>query len=165
MRLRLLFALMMLSFTAQLADAAATNLISIHLLKEGSGTDISAISAVIADDKPVLADADFLSFNVETQVFSITADAAKRLSREICARRGYTPTILREGYSELIAFPTYFLFRAQGEPIYIGAFGTDTSSQSISLPAVLPESMPFIKASDTKPVIFEIEIIPIIINR
>jgi len=103
---------------------------------------------------PVLADADFISFDTTNQTFSITPDAAKRL--EAMIKKG-PPTLLRDGMYELIPYPTPFVLKASEQPIYVGAFYTRFSSSSFAGPVILSDTT-FISANLTNNVTFRIEL-------
>jgi hypothetical protein len=103
---------------------------------------------------PVLADADFVSFDVTNQVFTITAEAARRLEAKI---KNGPPTLLRDGLFELIPYPTVCVIKASGEAVYVGAFWTVASSSSFAGPVMLPDKM-FITMNSTNNVTFHIEL-------
>lgn len=139
---------------------AATNLLSIHFVVEevfpqwqpGSMPKPGSLTLI---SPPVLSDRDFVSFDSSNQTISITPEAAKRLSAKI--RRGDAPAILNGGAYELIHYPTPFVLKASGEPIYVGAFFTPASSSSFAGPVILPDTM-FISANLTNNVIFRIKL-------
>jgi hypothetical protein len=104
---------------------ATTNLLAIHLIKEKvlpqwtPGT-MPAPGTLKLVSPPLLADADFVSFDLTNQTFTLTPDAAKRL------------------YANLHA-ETPFVLKASGEPVYVGAFYSEVSSSSFAGPVILPE--------------------------
>src|SRR6266487_984984 len=137
---------------------AATNLLSIYLVADKvfpqwrPGT-MPAPDSLTLISPPVLADADFVSFDTTNQTFSITPDVAKRLEAKI---KNGPPTILRNGVFELIPYPAPFVLKASDEPIYVGAFWTGVSSSSFAGPVILPDSL-FISANQTNDVTLRIE--------
>src|SRR4051794_34417803 len=136
---------------------AATNLLSIHfvadkVLPQSEPGTMPAPGSLKLISPPVLADADFVSFDLTNQTFTITADAAKRLEAKI---KNGPPTILRNGVFELIPYPTPFVLKASDEPIYVGAFWTGASSSSFAGPVFLPApDSVFISANQTNNVTF-----------
>lgn len=135
-------------------NAVSTNFISIHLGAKPGTTNVFGFGAGKFDAMPVLADADFVSFNVETRKFTVTGPAALRLSNAIYHRRDFTPTILNGGVQELIAFPTPFVLKAEGQPIYAGMFYTLVSSQSYPGPLVIA-SPDFVSTNQIAPIEFD----------
>ena len=135
------------------AAMAATNLLSIHLVAEWKpGTRPAGILKLISP--PVLADADFVSFDVTNQIFTITPDAARRLEAKI---KNGPPTWLQDGFFELIPYPTACVVKASGEAVYVGAFWTTFSSSSFDGPVMLPDKQ-FISMNSTNDVTFRIEL-------
>jgi hypothetical protein len=103
---------------------AATNLLSIHLVADKvfpqwqPGTMPKPDSLRLISP-PVLADADFVSFDSTNQTFTVTAVAAKRLAT--------------------IPLPAPFVLKASGEPVYVGAIYGLGSSSSFAGPVILPD--------------------------
>ena len=105
-----------------------TNLISIHLVAD----KVPRISLVKRSptpeglkltDPPILSDTDFIGWNVTNHTFVITPAAAKRLVGS-CSWREKP-----------------FVLLANGEPIYVGMFGTSVSSISAGVPTILTDSV------------------------
>src|SRR5438045_1105272 len=97
----------------------ATNLLSVYLVADKVFPQWTPGTMPVPDSlrlisPPVLADADFISFDTTNHTFSITPDAAKRLEAKI---KNGPPTILRNGVFELIPYPTPFVLKASDEPI------------------------------------------------
>lgn len=112
----------------------------------------------------VLADSDFVSFDVTNQTFVITATAAKRLARKIwdlgkqdAPGWGNSPTILQGGRYDLIPAPAPFVLKAMDQPVYTGAFYTGASSSMFAGPVVLSDVL-FISTNLTGTVPFRIEL-------
>lgn len=89
---------------------------------------------------PVLADKDFVNFDITNQTFTITPEAAKRLAAKLCELAGTQPYVFKTGEYELIPYPTPFVLQASGEQIYIGAFDTLTSSRIPAGPLIFSHS-------------------------
>ena len=138
---------------------AATNLLSIHfvadkVLPQSEPGTMPAPGSLNLISPPVLADADFVSFDLTNQTFTITADAARRLEAKV---KNGPPTLLRDGFFELIPYPTACVVTALGEPVYVGAFWTGFSSSSFFGPVMLPNEA-FISMRSTNQVTFRIEL-------
>ena len=132
---------------------ATTNLLSIHLVAEWEpNRPPHGILKLISP--PVLTDADFVSFDVTNQIFTITPDAARRLEAKI---KNGPPTWLQGGFFELIPYPTACVVKASGEAVYVGLFGTRFSSSSFDGPVMLPDKE-FISMSSTNDVTFRIQL-------
>ena len=122
--------------------AAGTNLLSIHLVakdakEEAKLWDWQTNTANLRlMSPPVLADADFVSFDWTNQTFVITAQAAQRLARAIYGREGRAPTLLRNDDYQLIVCPAPFVMKAFDEPVYMGAFWSDIFSYSFDGPVI-----------------------------
>jgi hypothetical protein len=134
---------------------AATNLLSIHfvadkVLPQSQPGTMPAPASLKLISPPALADPDFVSFDLTNQTFTITADAAKRLEAKV---KNGPPTLLRDGFFELIPYPTACVVTALGEPVYVGAFWTGASSSSFFGPVLLPID-PFISMRSTNEVTF-----------
>ena len=150
------------------AAEAATNLLSIHLVADKAFPQWRHGSMPKPGDlklmsPPVLADSDFVSFDVTNQMFAITAEAAKRLARKIweLGKRdapgwGDAPTVYRTGNYDLVPTTAPFVLKASGEPIYVGAFYTPVSSSSFAGPVIVPVHL-FICANLTNNVTFSIQ--------
>jgi hypothetical protein len=123
-------------------SSPATNLISFHFVLSATNAPPygpAALSNVVAEATPVLSDKDFVSFDVKKQEFTITGAAAKRLADRIWEKGGREPYLLNGDVYELIPFPTLFVMKAEGQPIYVGLFGTMVSSMSFSGPTILAD--------------------------
>jgi hypothetical protein len=110
----------------------------------------------------VLADKDFVSFDVTNQTFVVTAEAAKRLARKIwelgkggAPRGGNELYVHQSGDYEVVPFPTPFVLKAFDEPIYLGAFWNLFSSSSFAGPVIIPRT-PFINTNSTSNLTFDI---------
>ena len=121
---------------------AATNVLSIYLVakeemeKEETQLWETKPGSLRLLSSPVLADADFISFDWTNQTFVITSKAAQRLAAGIWSREGSAPTLLWNGTYELIPFSTPFVVKASGEPVYVGAFSSPVSSSSFPVPVI-----------------------------
>lgn len=137
---------------------AATNVLSIHLVaKDETRLSETNLGSIRLMSPPVLADADFVSFDWKEQTFVITPQAAQRLAAGIWSRAGRTPTLLRGGVYALIPFPTPFVVKALGEPVYVGAFYWSVFSSSFKGPVILADES-FISSSLTTNITFRIEL-------
>jgi hypothetical protein len=137
---------------------AATNLLSIHLVaKEETEPWHTEPASLRLISPPVLADADFVSFDWTNQTFVITPQAAQRLAAGIWSRAGRAPTLLRDGRYLLIPFPTPFVMKASGESVYVGAFYSSVFSSSFRGPVVLSHTF-VLSSSLTSNVTFDIEL-------
>jgi hypothetical protein len=132
------------------AAEISTNLLSIHLVdtplfhqwpSNGRG---GATLKVIC--QPVLADSDFVEFDASNHTFAITADASKRLSKTIwdLAKRdapgwNRSPTLLKDGFYELVPADAPFVLEAAGEPVYFGAFSSMNSSRLFFGPVAISD--------------------------
>jgi len=142
------------------ASEPSTNLLSIWLVDAKLSHPWPTNLTSKPDDlklisPPVLADHDFVSFDVTNYSFVVTAGAAKRLVRSIWDLERSSPTILVGGAYELIPWPAPFVIKASGEPVYGGAFYTDIASLGFDGPVILADSM-FISNSLTANVTFHI---------
>jgi hypothetical protein len=142
---------------------AATNLLSIYLVakdaKEGTTlwrwpTNLASLRVI---SPPVLADADFVSFDWTNQTFVTTRQAAQRLAAGIWSREGRGPTLLRDGLYELIPFPTPFVMKACGESVYMGCFYSHVFNNGFGGPVILSHSYA-ISSSIANNITFDIEL-------
>ena len=148
---------------------AATNVLSIYLVakdevakEEEQATYETRVMETKPDrlrllSPPVLADADFVSFDWTNQTFVITPKAAQRLAAGIWSREGEVPTFLGNGVYELIPFPTPFVVKASGEPVYVGAFYSLVFSSSFPGPFILADTYA-ISSNTTSNVTLKIEL-------
>jgi len=74
--------------------------------------------------EPIISDADLVAWNVTRHTFIITPTAAKRL----IGQQGLG------GHGQ-------FVLMTSGQPIYLGMFGSSTSSSSYALPVILTDSV------------------------
>jgi hypothetical protein len=129
----------------------ATNYLSIFLIAREVPRD-SLLYGTIKPEKenfmstPILSDADFKSYDWTDHVFTIKAEAARRLFNERAKLRKSGAPIRRVADKTVYGFggqDTPFLLVASGEPIYVGVFSSPLSSASYDLPTVwlAPESM------------------------
>lgn len=151
------------------AAESSTNLLSIHLVDvklfhQWHPDDIAKSYGASVLAAPVLADSDFVSFDVTNHSFVVTPEAAKRVAKSIwdVGKRdapgwGDSPTILRGGAYELIPTPAPFVLKASGTPIYWGAFSTPVSSRSFAGPVILPDVL-FITGNLMSNVTFRIKL-------
>jgi len=138
---------------------AGTNLLAIYLLDRPLAQPWPKLDQAHLKDlkpvsPPVLADPDFVSFDLKKQAFVITGAAAKRLSLTIysLARKDapgwgdQVPYVHATGDFELIPVPAPFVLHAGGEPVYAGAFYCSASSTGFPGPVILSWE-PFIKTN------------------
>ena len=135
------------------APAAAPHLLSIYLVTDKSFPPFKRgpmpkLGDLKLMSSPVIADADFVSFDLTNQTFAITPGAAKRLSKMIWKvhfsdRLGWeedTP-ILPTGDYELIPTSAPFVLKVSGTPIYVGVFESPFSSSFFAVPTIHPETV------------------------
>jgi hypothetical protein len=134
MKAKLIFALLVVN--SLLIDAHAstntpgafTNILAFHLVV-GEVPYKSLTDGKAAPDglkltvQPILSDADFVAWNVTNHTFVITPTAAKRVA----------------GRCEGDVVP--FVLMCDGEPIYLGIFGTWSSSFSPAVPVILTDNV------------------------
>src|SRR5688500_15052310 len=108
--------------------------------------------------EPLLTDRDFLSYNTNTHTFSVSADTARRMAKQLDPN--IAPHVIASGVKVYELNPGEwrgqpFAVLAGGETIYVGAFHSQYSSFSsyrvplISLPVTVP-------LESKEPVTFEI---------
>jgi hypothetical protein len=81
-------------------------------------------------DEPLLSDPDFVSYDRKTHAFSITADAARRMAKQL---KSDNPRTLPNGESAFVMdidelHGQAFVVVADGEIIYVGALSSPHSS-------------------------------------
>lgn len=108
--------------------SAATNTLAFYLVAEDvSGASLTAGTATLEvlrlKSQPILADSDFVAWDVTNHTFVITPTAAKRVAGSCSVR--------------IIPFVLF----AGGEQIYCGKFTTLTSSASEDVPVILTDSI------------------------
>ena len=90
----------------------------------------------------ILSSADFKSYDRSNHVFTVTAEAARRLAVGLRRHTGRSeaPVICADGKAgyELCGPDTPFVLFASGEPIYAGVFSFPFSSRSYLVPVILP---------------------------
>jgi hypothetical protein len=104
--------------------------------------------------KAILSSGDFKSYDRSNHVFTITAEAAKRLAVGLRRQMGRSeaPVVYASGKAgyELCGPDTPFVLFASGQPIYAGVFSFPFSSQSYLVPVILPApAEPFVLALDS----------------
>src|SRR5882762_3068121 len=117
------------------AAETPTNLLSISLVIEKESPSLTTAIMPKPEElklmsPPVLADKDFVAFDMTNQTFTITPEAAKRLAAKLCELAGTQPYVFKSGEYELIPYPTPFVLQASGDSVYVGAFYTETSSSA-----------------------------------
>ena len=167
-----LAALLLTGAWALHAAEASTNLLAIYLLdrplaQPWPNLDQAHLKELKPVSPPVLADADFVSFNTTNQTFVVTGAAAKRLALSIwaLARKDapgwgdQVPYVHHAGEFELIPVPAPFVLCAGGEPLYAGAFYTMLSSMGFSGPVIMADEL-FIRTNVPKKTKFTFRIQP-----
>jgi len=121
------------------ATAPATNLLTIHLAAKPDATNnVIQFNGAKFETKPILADADFVTFDAFAATFTLKSATALRLSNAIYERHNETPGRYFNGVAqELIPFPTSFLVKVNGQPTYIGVFGSAHSSILYASPTII----------------------------
>jgi hypothetical protein len=129
---------------------AQSNTLAIYLLV---GKEKPNLKDNVLESTPVLADGDFVSFDLKTQTFTIKAEAAKRLCRKLQEKIPYP-------VAERFDWPvTPFVWEALGEQIYVGMFSTHASSSKyFGKPVVKPVTV-FFPLWATNDVTFDSEFI------
>lgn len=136
-------AIVFLSFawvlSSQCASAESTNLLALYRAKSiplqafanpaasNRWDSITRPELVPVETTPLLSDSDFLSYNRNTHQFTISAEAARRLSGTLSSAY---PRTLHRGQT-IYAFDgpdTPFVLFASGKPIYLGWFSSPVSS-------------------------------------
>jgi hypothetical protein len=109
---------------------------------------------------PILADADFTSYDWSNHIFTISAPATKRLARGLSlGGESIVYTSDKDAYNFVNqAPPRLFVLVASGTPIYVGFFASPAMSYVNTLPAVYADAeillFPVDATNDAK---FEIE--------
>ena len=150
--LRLVLAAALFSATAQLHAATTnTNTLAIFLIDAPqaalNGKTFEPSSIKLAE-KPLLADRDFVRYDKQNHTFSITADSARRMAKQLDPK--ITPNTLADGTRAFLLSANDewrgrpFALLAERQIIYIGCFYNRFSSFSpyplptISLPTTVP---------------------------
>src|SRR5688500_15617950 len=126
--LRLMLAAGLFVASAHLHAAPTnTNTLAIFLIEAPQNaltrTTFEPTSIKLAE-KPLLADRDFLSYDTNTHTFSVTADSARRMAKQLDPK--ITPNTLADGTKAYLMSANDewrgrpFAFLAQGEIIYLG---------------------------------------------
>jgi len=126
---------------------AQSNTLAIYLLV---GEQKSKLEDNVLESRPVLADGDFVSFNLNSQKFVIKAEAAKRLCRKL-QEKG---SVSVPEWFEWSATP--FVLEALGDRIYLGMFSSYTSSVGYFGKPVVRSSTVFNPLTSTNDVEFDI---------
>ena len=108
---------------------------------------------------PAVADYDFASFDTNSYKFSLTAEAAKRLSRRLATLPGWSQPErnLQGGMAYSCMWPdTPFVLEVDGMPIYIGMFSCNFCSMAYTRTPVIKAKTPAIDVQATNNVNFQI---------
>ena len=134
--------------------AAAAPLISFHLTARKDATNVFAFDHGTFDAEAILSDSDFVEFNSREETWTLKPKAALRLSDAIWNRFSELP---RSAYgrtaSELLPFPTWFVLKAEGQPIFSGIFYQLESSITYKEPMFIATPS-FLTTNDMKNVVF-----------
>jgi hypothetical protein len=135
--------MLLVSTTAHAAEPF-TNQLAMHLLADrGALVSIRTVKPYGLDliAKPIISDADFVTFDVTNRTFTTTADAAQRLN-------GLFNTSLQ---------PIAFVLVASGDPIYVGMFEPEFKAYySLNFDVPVVRTGPVLHTNG----VFRIEMIP-----
>ena len=134
--------------------SAAVPLISFHFGAQKGATNVFAFDGGNFDSKAILSDPDFVDFDSREETWTLKPKAALRLSDAIWNRFSELP---RSAYgrtaSELLPFPTWFVLKAEGQPIFKGVFYPLGSSITYRQPMFIATPA-FMTTNEMKNVVF-----------
>jgi hypothetical protein len=94
-------------------------------------------SAIKLSDKPLLADTDFVSYNTNDHYFSVTADAARLMAKQLSSNN---PRVLPNGASALVlevnTLGEPFAVVVGGEIVYIGTLSNPAVDEHYLVPTI-----------------------------
>lgn len=99
-----------------------------------------------AQGPPLFSAQDFISYDIKSHRFKVTAEAARRFSTRLVS-----PPALRNGKEEfdLAGVPDQaFIMVAMGQPVYVGVIAGHSTSFKYAVPVLMSEKYGFSGAND-----------------